>query len=116
MFDDHLWLSVARRPQKSNFSRVQRWSMCLSTLYLTMVVNAMWYVYNYCGSSYIAFNFYIVSVEMHKTIDILPLPFKAEYIFRFPTSDEAREDTGASVQLGPINLSWRTFFVAIMGQ
>ncbi|KAF6038212.1 hypothetical protein EB796_003483 [Bugula neritina] len=42
MFDDHLWLSVARRPQKSNFSRVQRWSMCLSTLYLTMVVNAMW--------------------------------------------------------------------------
>jgi len=54
MFDDHLWLSVARRPQKSNFSRVQRWSMCLSTLYLTMVVNAMWYVYSYCGKRHIA--------------------------------------------------------------
>lgn len=42
LFDDHLWLSVIRRPKKSNFSRVQRWSMCLSTVFLTMVVNAMW--------------------------------------------------------------------------
>ena len=42
MFDDHLWLSVVKRPNKSNFSRVQRWSMCLSTMFLVMVVNAMW--------------------------------------------------------------------------
>lgn len=42
LFDDHLWLSVIRRPNKSSFSRVQRWSMCISTLFLMMVVNAMW--------------------------------------------------------------------------
>ena len=41
-YDDHLWLSVVKRPTKSNFSRVQRWSLCISTLYLMMVVNAMW--------------------------------------------------------------------------
>ena len=41
-FDDHIWLSVVKRPNKSNFSRVQRWSLCISTLYLMMVVNAMW--------------------------------------------------------------------------
>ena len=43
VFDDHLWLSVVKRPNKSNFSRVQRWSLCIATLYLTMVVNAMWF-------------------------------------------------------------------------
>jgi len=43
MFDDHLWFSVSHRPNKSNFTRVQRLSMCLSTLFLAMVVNAMFY-------------------------------------------------------------------------
>jgi len=43
MFDDHLWLSVVRRPNKSKFTRVQRLSMCLSTLFLTMIVNAMFF-------------------------------------------------------------------------
>lgn len=44
IFDDHLWLSLVKRPTRSNFSRVQRLSLCASTLFLTMVVNAMWSV------------------------------------------------------------------------
>ncbi len=47
LFDDHIWLSVGYRQTKSNFSRVQRLSVCLATLFLAMVANAMWWVYVY---------------------------------------------------------------------
>ncbi len=42
LFDDHIWLSVGYRQTKSNFSRVQRLAVCLATLFLAMVANAMW--------------------------------------------------------------------------
>jgi len=41
--DDHLWFSVVSRPTRSNFTRVQRLSCCLSLLFTTMIANAMWY-------------------------------------------------------------------------
>ncbi len=43
LFDDHLWLSIVYRKSSSSFSRVQRLSVCIALLYLTMVANAMWY-------------------------------------------------------------------------
>ena len=42
LFDDHIWLSVGYRQTKSNFTRVQRLAVCLATLFLAMVINAMW--------------------------------------------------------------------------
>ncbi|CAH1244449.1 PKD1 [Branchiostoma lanceolatum] len=41
--DGHLWFSVFSRPTRSNFTRVQRVTCCLSLLFCTMVSNAMWY-------------------------------------------------------------------------
>ncbi|KAL3211152.1 hypothetical protein MRX96_000836 [Rhipicephalus microplus] len=41
--DGHLWFSVFMRPPKSRFTRVQRVSCCVALLYLSMLVNAMWY-------------------------------------------------------------------------
>ncbi|CAM1318005.1 Uncharacterised protein g6863 [Pycnogonum litorale] len=41
--DGHLWLSVFLRPPRSRFTRVQRVSSCMALLYLTMLVNIMWY-------------------------------------------------------------------------
>lgn len=41
--DGHLWFSVVTRPAKSNFTRVQRLSCCLSILLCTMLANAMFY-------------------------------------------------------------------------
>ena len=41
--DGHLWFSVALRPSRSPFTRVQRLSCCLSLLLCTMMANAMWY-------------------------------------------------------------------------
>ena len=41
--DNHLWFSVAMRPARSNFTRVQRVSCCLCALLCTMLANAMFY-------------------------------------------------------------------------
>ncbi|KAK4305797.1 hypothetical protein Pmani_022322 [Petrolisthes manimaculis] len=43
MADDHLWFSVFLRPPRSRFTRVQRLSSCMALLYLSMLVNAMFY-------------------------------------------------------------------------
>lgn len=41
--DGHLWFSIFMRPPASRFTRVQRVSACMALLYLSMLVNAMWY-------------------------------------------------------------------------
>ncbi|XP_022236079.1 polycystic kidney disease protein 1-like 2 [Limulus polyphemus] len=41
--DGHLWFSIFMRPPKSRFTRCQRVSCCIALLYLSMLVNAMWY-------------------------------------------------------------------------
>ncbi|KAI8514730.1 hypothetical protein Bbelb_073210, partial [Branchiostoma belcheri] len=43
MSDGHLWFSVASRPTRSHFTRVQRASCCLSLVFLTMITNAMFF-------------------------------------------------------------------------
>ncbi|XP_078458861.1 polycystin-1-like protein 3 [Lampetra planeri] len=41
--EGHLWFSVFIRPFKTNFSRVQRISCCVTLLFLMMIANAMWF-------------------------------------------------------------------------
>jgi hypothetical protein len=41
--DGHLWFSVFSRPIRSNFTRLQRISCCISLLFCTMISNAMFY-------------------------------------------------------------------------
>ena len=41
--NDHLWFSVFSRPTRSNFTRCQRISCCVSLLFLTMISNCMFY-------------------------------------------------------------------------
>ena len=43
MFDEHTWISVFKRPRRSQFTRVQRLSCCLAIIFLCMVTSAMWY-------------------------------------------------------------------------
>ncbi|XP_019616653.1 PREDICTED: LOW QUALITY PROTEIN: polycystic kidney disease protein 1-like 2 [Branchiostoma belcheri] len=43
MNDGHLWFSVAGRPARSPFTRVQRLSCCLTLLYSTMITNIMFF-------------------------------------------------------------------------
>lgn len=41
--DNHLWLSIVLRPQRSNFTRVQRLICLTAFLFLTMLTNAMFF-------------------------------------------------------------------------
>lgn len=41
--DGHLWFSIFARPYKSNFTRVQRTTCCLSLLFTTMMANIFFY-------------------------------------------------------------------------
>ena len=41
--ENHLWLSLIIRPQRSSFTRVQRASCILALLFLTMISNAMFF-------------------------------------------------------------------------
>jgi polycystin 1L2 len=43
MTENHLWLSLLLRPQKSSFTRVQRLSCILVLLFLAMITNAMFF-------------------------------------------------------------------------
>ena len=43
LFDDHIWLSLTHRPTKSIFTRAQRLGVCMATLFLAMITNAMFY-------------------------------------------------------------------------
>jgi hypothetical protein len=43
LVDDHLWWSVFSRPVRSRFTRTQRVSVCMATMYLFFLVNAMFY-------------------------------------------------------------------------
>ncbi|CAL1531591.1 unnamed protein product, partial [Lymnaea stagnalis] len=42
--DDHLWVSLFIRPQRSRFSRVERVGCCLAFFLLAMITSAMFYV------------------------------------------------------------------------
>ncbi|VDI78620.1 Hypothetical predicted protein [Mytilus galloprovincialis] len=41
--DGHLWFSIFKRPAKSNFTRIQRLTCCLSLLFATMVTSIAFY-------------------------------------------------------------------------
>lgn len=43
IFDDHLWISLFKRPHFSRFTRVQRLWCLVALLFLAMISSAMWY-------------------------------------------------------------------------
>ncbi|KAH3871215.1 hypothetical protein DPMN_034409 [Dreissena polymorpha] len=41
--DSHIWFSIFQRPAKSNFTRVQRLTCCLSLIFCSMCASIAWY-------------------------------------------------------------------------
>ena len=66
IFDDHIWLSVGVRKTKSNFTRLQRLSVCLSLLFMTMIANAMWYRTEETNDSTQSFQFGPITFTVHQ--------------------------------------------------
>ena len=85
--DDHLWLSVVYKQYWSQFTRTQRLSVCLATLFLTMVTDAMWYNTAKSGSAGIV-SIGPLTLSMTEVINsiassliVLPPIFLITYIF-----------------------------------
>ena len=47
MSDDHIWVSVAARPNRSRFTRVQRLTTCAAILFILMLADAMFHEQEY---------------------------------------------------------------------
>lgn len=96
--DGHLWFSVITRPAKSNFTRVQRLSCCLSILLCTMLANAMFYQVGTESSSGTSvhvgpFSFSIkqLSIGITSSLVVLPVNVLIVTFFRKARPAEAKK-------------------------
>lgn len=96
--DGHLWFSVVTRPAKSNFTRVQRLSCCLSILLCTMLANAMFYQVGTESSSGTSvhigpFSFSIkqLSIGITSSLVVLPVNVLIVTFFRKARPAEAKK-------------------------
>ena len=106
--DNHLWLSVAIRPEDSNFTRIERLACCLSLLFLTMISNAMFYGKNtgsYFSIGPIKLSLSGIYISLISAIIAAPPIFLVSYMFRssrhrktsekkpLPNTDEVQDMT-----------------------
>ncbi|KAI8489900.1 hypothetical protein Bbelb_322610 [Branchiostoma belcheri] len=98
--DGHLWLSVFSRPTRSYFTRVQRWSCCVSILFTTMIANAMWYrTDDNVGTTTslrlgpLEFTLHQLWVSVMSTLTVIPVNVMLVQIFRStrPKDKEERD-------------------------
>ncbi|XP_071131885.1 uncharacterized protein [Mytilus edulis] len=92
--DNHLWLSVAIRPEDSNFTRIERLACCLSLLFLTMISNAMFYGQNtgsYFSIGPIKLSLSGIYISLISAIIAAPPIFLVSYMFRSSRHRKASE-------------------------
>ncbi|XP_035669852.1 polycystic kidney disease protein 1-like 2 [Branchiostoma floridae] len=86
--DGHLWFSVASRPTRSHFTRVQRASCCLSLVFLTMITNAMFYRTDESIKQQVyrlgplVFTLSQLWISFVSTLIVFPVNFIIVYVFR----------------------------------
>ncbi|XP_076076044.1 polycystin-1-like protein 2 [Mytilus galloprovincialis] len=92
--DNHLWLSVAIRPEDSNFTRIERLACCLLLLFLTMISNAMFYGQN-TGSQFsigpFKLSLSVIYISLISAIIAAPPVFLVSYMFRSSRHRKASE-------------------------
>lgn len=85
--DDHMWFSIITRPPRTNFTRCQRVSCCLSTLLCTMLANAMFYQRNNTSGSevdigVIQFSWTQIAIGIQSALLVLPVNLLIVTLFR----------------------------------
>lgn len=104
--DGHLWFSVITRPAKSNFTRVQRLSCCLSILLCTMLANAMFYQVGDESSTGTSvhvgpFSFSIKQLSIGITSSLVVLPVNVLIVTFFRKARSAEAKTGLDKDQDP---------------
>lgn len=108
--DGHLWFSVVTRPAKSNFTRVQRLSCCLSILLCTMLANAMFYQVGDESSSGTSvhlgpFSFSVKQLSIGVTSSLVVLPVNVLIVTFFRKARPAEGKKGLDKNQDPNNQS-----------
>ncbi|XP_071965638.1 polycystin-1-like protein 2 [Antedon mediterranea] len=87
--DSHLWVSVFMRPPKSNFTRCQRTTCCLSLLFCTMMANILFYGIDITANESSSFSFGPVSfstgqlvIGIISTLMVFPINLIIVQLFR----------------------------------
>ena len=66
--DSHLWLSIFLRPVQSSFSRFERITCCFSLLYLSSLLNILYYEKSTNSNSQLNLNFGYFSLSLEQVI------------------------------------------------
>ena len=112
--DDHIWLSVFHRPNKSNFSRLQRWTCCSGLTFLTMVANCMWSGKN-DESSMIRvgpFKFSPTSVWISFISSVIVVPPMVLAVTLFKRARSKKEVPGKTAGCSNIKLPWWVKYIS----
>lgn len=116
--DSHLWLSVAIRPEESNFTRVERLACCLTFLFLTMISNAMFYGQD-TGSKLsvgpITFSLSGIYISLISSLIAAPPIFIVTYIFRNSRQRSSRnisKKTVNEIKHGKLSLPFWCKFIS----
>ena len=113
--DSHLWMSVAIRPEKSNFTRAQRLSCCLALLFLTMIANAMFYGQD-TGSKItigpIKFSLTGIYISLISALVAAPPVLLVTYLFRNARHMKPGKVQGSGIIITPTGLPYACRFVA----
>ncbi|CAL1530708.1 unnamed protein product [Lymnaea stagnalis] len=86
--DMHTWFSVSNRPDHSRFTRVQRATCCLTSTYLYMGINAVWYGVFKSQSevsgdlSWSSFGWEEIVIAIISTIMVLPVLLGLSVLFK----------------------------------
>ncbi|XP_065664955.1 uncharacterized protein LOC100198378 isoform X2 [Hydra vulgaris] len=88
--DGHLWFSIFYMPPRSNFTRIERLSCCLSLLLATMLSNAMFFQTNNVIKSGTEFGFGSftttwrhIMVGFESSLIVFPINFLLVFLFRY---------------------------------
>ena len=110
LMDNHLWFSVVARPAKSNFTRVQRLSCCLSVLLSTMLANAMFYQVGDESSTGTSvhvgpFSFSVKQLSIGITSSLVVLPANVLIVMFFRKARPSEAKVGLDKSQDPNNQS-----------
>ena len=113
--DSHLWMSVAIRPEESNFTRAQRLSCCLALLFLTMIANAMFHGQDISSKILIGpimFSLTGIYISLISALFAASPVLLVTYLFRNARHMKPVKVQGAGIIITPTGLPYACRFVA----
>ena len=113
--ENHIWVSVAAKPRRNRFTRVQRASCCLSVLLTAMLANAMFYKLDGKSEQVIQigplkFSWRQVIIGIESALIVAPVNILIAFLFRKGTENTVEQSHRCSKAKLLTYLAWFLFF------